>query len=459
MAWFKFGWLASKERKELIALKEENIKLKATYDELVDKNVTITQKEVTSLQVKPYKNVFYSNKNLTVIYQDGTMVSLPMVEVDIFNKVRVATTKQEIEMILFPPKAIEYEYHADEDAVKNNLEIFKDYDHFMVLGQEVFMKGIKLALPPIVLVTFIEILEKLEAYSRHDKPSLVSEDEYLYDEFSQKYEALRMFWLKLALNPLAQSREDLLKFVKVNDVRITQAGNLILYRRIVTQGKENKELVTFVSQEYYKIKKWKKSPKSYYVWQDDQGKWELRPFGKPNGIETLHGNLEDLYKDLPNMDANTYTSWHNRGEMEIRVGGIYRIEDEGINLDNGLCAAGGLHAASVSYNYGGYGDTPVVVLVNPSKAITVPTGDTGKLRTVEMFVACVNDKEAGQHFDEDSLSVFDEEYHDVAIAELEEAVSKKSFERLAVTEHSPELSLKDISNIKEMMKERVKEVV
>lgn len=447
MGWFKFGWLSSKERKEIIELKEENIKLKNTYDELVDKNVTITQKDV-SLQVKPYKNVFYSNKNLTVIFQDGTMVSLPMVEQDIFNKVRIATTKQEIDMILFPPKAVEYEYHADEKAVKNNLEVFKNHSAFMVLGEEVFMKGIKLALPPIVLVTFIEILEKLDN---------IHIDDDGFEKLADQYEALRMFWLKLALNPLEESREDLLKFVKVNDVRITQAGNLILYRRIVTQGKENKELVTFVSQEYYKIKKWKKSPKNYDVYKQTDGSFTTNPIVL--GSAEVIGNLEELYKELPNMDANTYTSWHNKGQMEIRIGGVYKIPDEGINLDNGICAAGGLHAANVNYNYGGYGDTPVVVLVNPSKAITVPLGDMGKLRTTEMFIACVNDKDAGVHYDEDSLSVFDAEYHDLAIEELEEAVSKKSFEKLAVTEHSPDLSLKDINNIKEMMKARVLEVI
>ena len=62
------------------------------------------------------------------------------------------------------------------------------------------MKGVNLVIPPVVLASFIEILEKRNHGSNGN----------LDDE----YQALKMFWLKLALNGMEQSRNDLLNFVK-----------------------------------------------------------------------------------------------------------------------------------------------------------------------------------------------------------------------------------------------------
>lgn len=109
----------------------------------------------------------------------------------------------------------------------------------------------------------------------------------------------------------------------------------------------------------------------------------------------------------------------------------------------------------MDYNYSSFGDVPVVVLVNPSKAITVPVGEIGKLRTIEMFVACVNDKPQGVHFDEDSLLAFDEEYNNLTIKELEDAIRDKSFKSASILDEVSPITFTDLKSIKNMLSNRV----
>lgn len=78
------------------------------------------------------------------------------------------------------------------------------------------------------------------------------------------------------------------------------------------------------------------------------------------------------------------------------------------------------------------------------------------MRTVEMFIACINDKPRGVHFDESALSAFDEEYHDLTISQLENAVKNKSFDNINISKSKVDINIVDVENIKNMLKDRVK---
>lgn len=439
-------WLNSEEREILRAGRQR--------PETVVKYVEVAEKQVMD---RPYKNIFYSNKNLTVVFRDGTMISKPNVGVDTFIEVRDAQTEQEIHAALTVADTVTVkdspvETKAERELVAANLDIFKGYKDFVVKGSDVYLTGVNLAMPASVIASFIEILEHFEEAIRLGRSSLLSRDEYW-----ERLEALKMFWLKLALNTLPQSRQDLLVFCRKNDVRISRNGNLILYRRIVTKTGADTKLVAFISQEYYKLKKQGYDPRQYAIYKigDTYSLLDLTQFDpyKTPDIKPFC-NLQQMYLELPTYDTNTFTAYHDN-KVEIKVGGVYSIPDSGINLNNGICAAGGLHAAAVDYDYSGFGDLPVVVLVNPSKAITVPVNETGKLRTTEMFVACVNDKPHGIHFDDSALSAFDAEYHDLTLTQLEIVAKSKSFESMAVKDTVPAVSLVDIKAITEMLKKRI----
>lgn len=452
--WFKMLWLNSDERKALRkAIDTENRdKGKAAY----------SPPPKVDIEDKAYLNIFYSqvNKTIIVILKSGELITKPFIEIEVFEKVKSATTEAEIEALLLDKEKSSIdetmqivETREEKKQIQDNLFVFRGNKDFHISGSTVALVPCNLPLPSIVAATFIEILEKIQGIKKSGDTG--SEE---FEELENNYSALKSFWLKLSCNPLSQSREDTLIFVKNNDVRITRNGNMILYRRIVKIAQGNTALSTFVSQEYFKIKKWKKSPKTFTVGRTPDGEYALYLNKRPKNWKTV-GNLHKLYKNLGKMKENEYTSFYNKGKHIIKLGGAYKIDDKEINLDNGVCAAGGLHAACVSYNYSGFGDTPVVVLVNPSKAITVPRGETGKLRTTEMFVACVNDKSHGHHFDEDSINVFDEEYHDLSIIELEDAVRNKSFEKLKVEDNVPAIAIDNLELIKDALKSRVKQVV
>ena len=463
MNWFKTIWLSSEER-EILRKGKEKKEVSYVAPPIVKQDENL----YTEISGKPYKNIFFSNSNLTVVFRDGTMVSKSNASYELFVQVRDADSQATIEGLmierLVEPKIIQvrqdFETAEERELVSDNLDVLHDNPEFEIKGTDVFLKGVKLAMPASVIASFIEILEKIEGIPLFGTMQESFDNTQGLVNLQEQLEALKMFWLKLALNTLPQSREDLLTFVRKNDVRITSNGNLVLYRRIVTKQGTDTALVTFISQEYYRLKKEGLDTRAYAV-----AKSQVKDEYTLVNLETYDGsgevpfiNLQVAYLELPTYETNRFTAWHGHG-TDIRIGGIYKIPETGINLDNGLCAAGGLHAASVSYDYSGFGDLPVVVLVNPSKAITVPVGETGKLRTIEMFIACVNDKPHGVHFDESALSSFDNEYHDLSLNELEEAAKTKSFEKLSVLDTVPAVSLVDLNVIKEMLSRRIKDVI
>lgn len=460
-SFFSFDWLGSKERKKLEKLRKEKEQreLKEQFDkEQMDQFIkTFDAAHISFENLKPFKSCRLIGETVLVVLHDGTTLSKEGAE--LLGKVRQAQSEDEIiELFTVVHKKepdASRENQGQKELVSQNLEIFKGHVDFEIKDEEVYLKGVNLALPPVVCASFIELLEKLgNQWEILDEGCESCESE----DLEEKYEALKMFWLKLCLNGREESREDLLAFCLENDVRITQNGNLILYRNIVSLG-HNKAHTEFVSQQYFKVKGQKKSPKNYWVWQENDRSFKLTTQDlTSDGIGINMGNLYNLYQDLSNHPENKFTSWNSKGKYEIKIGTIYKIEEDEIDLDNGVCHSGGLHAANVNYDYSGYGDTPVVVLVSPSKAITVPLSDRGKLRTTEMFICCINDKSIGEHFSEEDLSAFDEEYNHYSIEELEESLEEKSFGAIGVKNEVSPLTVLDMENVKNMLKGRIVEI-
>lgn len=434
MNWFKMLWLNSEERKAILDLENKKTEI-------------IIPKEEEEKLEPPYKNIYFSNNNITVSFSDGTILNKSNIDLPMFYRIKNSVSREAIESLMIDKsvygedKSSIYETSKEKKEVSENLDIFNNNKDFTVKGREVYLSNVNLALPAIITVNFIELLEKEKAFPYNNT-------------IKDNIKALKMFWLKLALNSISQSREDLLLFCRKNNVRITRNGNLILYRKIVSKNGADKNLVGFITQNYYNIKKSGEDPRQFAINKENNNYELVNLNNYKYGDKIPFVNLQVAYLELPTFEENTFTSWHDKN-MEIKLGGVYKIDEKKINLNNSICAAGGLHCASVDYDYSGFGDTSVVVLVNPSKAITVPTGETGKLRTTEMFVACVNDKPIGIHFDDSALSSFDEEYHDFSLNELEEIAKSKSFEKLSVQDNVPAISLVDINNIKDLLKNRV----
>ena len=124
------------------------------------------------------------------------------------------------------------------------------------MGNSVYFSGVKsVEIPSLIVARFIELLSNNKNF----------QEEELQKHIQSEYQSLKAFTLKLLLNPLKESREHALEFVRNFDIKLTNTGNMIMYRRIAAKGDKNKELVEFVSKQYLKVKSWKKAVVNYEV--------------------------------------------------------------------------------------------------------------------------------------------------------------------------------------------------
>jgi len=359
--------------------------------------------------------------------------------------IKLLTPKQEVTVKEINHNAIEKE------LVTSFLDIFESIEDFEVVGNSVFFRGVKsVEIPSLIVAAFIEILNRFE------QPQTDEE----YNSTEQEYQSLKAFTLKLLTSPRQESIDQVLSFCRHNDLRISKRGNIIAYRRVkeftdVTMP-DNSELAVFVQESANKIKKWKKSAKNYEVF-DDNG-YVFIHTDKLNKYNKHVGNLYELYNNQSALKPETtklYTSSHNYGKYTFAIGDIYKAEDGDIDIDAGNCASGGLHFAACDYNYSGFGDTPIVVLINPAKTITIPIDEMQKGRTTEMKIACINPNEHGIHIDESLIEQADIEFDEYTLEELQQVISQKTLKPLSVEEEVTNLSIPEVVNIKDLLSKRV----
>lgn len=106
-----------------------------------------------------------------------------------------------------------------------------------------YLKGIDIKMPQLLADTFLDYLE-------NDFP----------------VNALSNFWKLLVSNPDIRVREDLFKFLQTYNFAITDNGYFIAYKAVeVKDAASDFDLASFVTNQYLKIKKWKKNPANFVV--------------------------------------------------------------------------------------------------------------------------------------------------------------------------------------------------
>jgi hypothetical protein len=469
---FGLTWLNSEERAEYKKLKEQKEidDSKVIWDKDIENSEFIETQPLFDTEIlekikeyqKPYKSLRLINNMVICVLWDGTPLTAHTGGEALMNSIKECKEEHEIIALFIPKiemKPDENEAKAQEkeqEQVKNELDIFRGNSDFVIKGEEVFLKNVEsFAIPPLVVASFIEVLEKLDNLKFGEIEEGI--------ELAEYFDSLRMFTLKLALNPIDSSRSDLIRFVRNNDIKLTLNGNLILYRKAVLVKKENK-LVDFVSKEYFKKKKNKKSPKNYIIYKNGdefkctkESNVATKEFQDENN--EVIGNLKELYLDLPNREDNLMTDGHTRTK-EIRVGQVYREDEDKVDIDSRNTCSRGLHVCSKAYSHGYVGDTPLLCIISPSKVRSIPIGEDAKMRVSEMFIASILDiDEEGNYMDEDvNIVDLDEQYHNLSIQELEDALKNKSFEVISSQDKISPVNMIDVAAIKEMLKDRVKNI-
>jgi hypothetical protein len=125
--------------------------------------------------------------------------------------------------------------------------------------------------------------------------------------------SLLNFWKYLLLNPDKHVREGLFQWIKTGKFAITEDGNIIAYRNVdVKQEGSNKKLQDFVSENWAKVKRWKKSPLNYAVLTDSTGKYILyQKDAWTKGENKFIGNLDYLFNTkYSDSETTIYTAQH-----------------------------------------------------------------------------------------------------------------------------------------------------
>ncbi len=454
LAWFREIFKSEKE-KELDSLKVDSQKIK---NELLVQKLEAGQ--------KPYLNVKIVNNVLTVVLRDGNIISKANATKEDFNRARLALSEDDLFKIVENEDGLEQLRVQEKQNnrlkfLKKGIEQLVSTGDFETRENAVYMKGvdgnvINRSVPELLVEKFVDVLEKNKSNYLH---------KYAFGEDSEEYQALKKFWLKCCLNPNAQSAEDLYAFLSKHQIKIDRHGNFYAYRRVVSTAKTNKQLVEFVSNAYNKIKAvWKKKPSDYWI-NDNEG--ELS-FSKQE-FTAFHdlGNLESLYLDLPNMQKNSYTSAHT-GSEDYRIGEVIAMPRNDGDDDNTVNCSKGFHAASKEYDYSSFGDTPILVIINPMDVLAVPHGEIGKLRTCRWFFAMTLPQEEQYILDNDDFDVMDlgdvfeekclENMQDYVKNSFVEEVKRHTFNLSHISSIDVTNIIESLEEMKEIISNRIKEV-
>jgi hypothetical protein len=345
---------------------------------------------------KPYSNIKFVNDVLTVILNDGNIISKHPATIDHFNLAREAKSEIELFTICSSSEGLQEKRKFEEEVRRNaalasGIKLLLECapDDFEERDGALYMKGIDRSMPQILIEEFI-----------------VLADDMYTEEFHDRYEGLKRFWMWCCLNPRAEVADELFRFLKDNSFRITKQGFFVALRNVVTLH-GGAELVHFVSNSYNKVKAvWKKSPDKYTVFlqngdyklvhEDDlyDEEWVECGYcynedcddedcacptcdgeGGYNDLVTINhgekvGNLTELYLDLPNRAENRFTDdWTKT--FDIRVGVPVSMPMEECNWSTQDCAAAGLHFTADQIHYVGCGDQSMLVLINPMKVVGI----------------------------------------------------------------------------------------
>ena len=209
-----------------------NTELKEKLNKVEESIKKLTEIPKTAVVEQPHKNRIIYNaatKFVTVVDCNNDTFS-GEVEKDVVELLKVADTR-EIIRLLTPEKVevkgSDFDVEKEEkEIVKPFLGIFEGVDDFEVVGDNVYFKGIRsVAIPSLIVARFVELIEEMPSEFSRENTNVESE-----------YQALKMFTLKLLLNPLEESRNHALQFVRKFDIKLTNTGNMIMYRRIVNKG-------------------------------------------------------------------------------------------------------------------------------------------------------------------------------------------------------------------------------
>lgn len=333
--------------------------------------------------------------NLTVILNNGDMLSTDKCTDEIYNEIVNNQQSDEVVKALLVPELKRIEVEV---GIKTQLlEDFSKSKHLSVLGKSIYLKNISELTLPEDLAVAIHNAE-------------IAEDKELLQSYLN-------FWTLASLNPDSRARTNLFWFLKRYGMTISKSGLFIAYRNVElkSEGSEIKtDLAQFISEQFTRVRyKLKKSPKHYIVGYDEDD--ELLISIHKEKFKTTLGMLDELYLKLSNKEVSpTYTDSYTK-KFTIKIGEIVKLDREKCDSTQENTCSNGLHVAGRQWLANGYfGQISLVVLVNPTDVIAVPPDDNyGKMRTCAYYpIQLIKRDSQGEIIDEKIEDGFEDDFID-----------------------------------------------
>jgi hypothetical protein len=349
---------------------------------------------------KPYLNIKMVNDTLTVVMNDGNIITKAPATSEDFKAARECKTEACLFDLVSSDEVREEKRKAEAEfekalAIKRGALYLATLDEFEMKNGSLYFKDINRSIPPLMVEGLLEIVGKFGGTD------------------NDPFRGMHRFFMWCCLNPRAEVADKLYNFLHNNSFKITKQGFFVALRNVVTLHGST-ELVHFVSNAYNKVKAvWKKNPADYFVflqngdykmvhkdaiykeetctctycdgtgtipeydeeYDDSEECPECDGTGKYVDVvlavegENL-GNLTELYLDLPNRNENRFTDAHTR-TFDIRIGRAVSMDPAACRWNTDDCGAEGLHFTSDEIHYVGCGDTSVLVLINPMKVVGI----------------------------------------------------------------------------------------
>lgn len=281
---------------------------------------------------KPYMSLKMVGKVLTVVLNDGSILSKEDANVDDFNRIRFSTNENDVvKVLLNEENRKEAEKHQEEikavEAILDGISILKSCDDFIVEGNSVRMVETNRTLPQILVEKFASIVSSDNNYKENEE-----------------YIALKRFFMWCCLNPRAEVADKLYEFLQKNGMKITKQGLFVGLRNVVKVANVDTSFVEFITNAHHKVKAvWKKHPRIYTVYQNDEGEYGLTTnvFIAQSKNNVVKGNLLELYNTLSQDEGNRFTDDYTK-TFDIRIGQVVSMAPDDCSWSTKDCAERGL---------------------------------------------------------------------------------------------------------------------
>lgn len=294
--------------------------------------------------------VFKKQNYIQVIFSDGSSFDTTENAQEIMKFVQENINNEEI---------VRKKLLKDDSKGKNLLKRVEKSRILTLRGTSVYMLGVsELTIPEDFVVKILD-----------------AEDDNNEAELAK----FKNFWTLVSLNPDSRVRNNLFWFIRKWDMKIADSGLIIAYRNADIK-KESK----------YSTHETKNIINIYY---EEKYLNHNNPYAQTIFLKGEDVNLGEAYDEIVNEESSPiYTDQHTH-TMEIRLGHPVRMSREECDADQEHSCSRGLHTGAKGWlkqNY--YGSVGLMVLVDPSKIVAVPTIDNyGKMRTCEYYPVAVID--------------------------------------------------------------------